>query len=94
MAKKKTRKEIEVQDYRHTEAKRKNNPPAKIAAEGVVPPVPKAKCEYNPHLPPLLMFYQHGGPDRLPPLLAKATQKPLTEKEAAALAAPDCSRHL
>jgi adenine-specific DNA-methyltransferase len=86
MAKKKTRKEIEVQDYRHTEAKRKNNPPAKIAAEGVVPPVPKAKYEYNPHLPPVLRFDQHGGPDKLPPLLAKATQKPLTEKEARLLA--------
>jgi hypothetical protein len=74
MAKKKTRKEIEVQDYRHSQAKRKNNPPAKIAAEGVVPPVPKAKYEYNPHLPPVLRYDQHGGPDKLPPLQAKATQ--------------------
>jgi adenine-specific DNA-methyltransferase len=86
MAKKKTRKEIEVQDYRHSQAKRKNNPPAKIAAEGVVPPVPKAKYEYNPHLPPVLRFDQRGGPDKLPPLLAKATQKPLSEKEARLLA--------
>ena len=46
MAKKKTRKRTtEVQDYRHSQAKRKNNPPAKIAAEGTVPPVPKAKYE-------------------------------------------------
>ena len=86
MAKKKTRKEIEVQDYRHTEAKRKNNPPAKIAAEGVVPPVPRAKYEYNPHLPPVLRFDQRGGPDKLPPLLAKATQGPLTKDEARLLA--------
>jgi adenine-specific DNA-methyltransferase len=86
MAKKKTRKEIEVQDYRHSQAKRKNNPPAKIAAEGVVPPVPKAKYEYNPHLPPVLRFDQHGGPDKLPPLLAKATKGPLTKDEARLLA--------
>jgi adenine-specific DNA-methyltransferase len=87
MAKKKPRKEIEVQDYRHTEAKRKNNPPAKIAAEGVVPAVPKAKYEYNPHLPPVLRFDQHGKPDALPKLLAKATEKPLTKDEARLLAA-------
>ncbi len=31
---------VEVTDYRHDE-KRKNIPPAKIAAEGRVPPVPK-----------------------------------------------------
>lgn len=31
-------------DYRHDEAKRKNNPPAKIAAEGSV--MPMAKVEY------------------------------------------------
>ncbi|HUT60219.1 MAG TPA: site-specific DNA-methyltransferase, partial [Phycisphaerae bacterium] len=87
MAKKKRRKKkTEVQDYRHTEARRKNNPPAKIAAEGVVPAVPKAKYEYNPHLPPVLRFDQRGGPDKLPPLLAKATQKPLTKKEAHLLA--------
>jgi adenine-specific DNA-methyltransferase len=86
MAKKKTRKEIEVQDYRHSQAKRKNNPPAKIAAEGTVPPVPKAKYEYNPHLPPVLRFDQHGGPDKLPPLLTKATQGPLTKDEARLLA--------
>ena len=79
-------KKVKVEDYRHTEAKRKNNPPAKIAAEGVVPPVPKARYEYNPHLPPVLRFDQHGGPDKLPPLLAKATQKPLSEKEAHLLA--------
>ena len=80
------KKEIEVQDYRHAEAKRKNNPPAKIAAEGVVPAVPRAKYEYNPHLPPVLRFDQHGGPDKLPPLLAKATQGPLTKDEARLLA--------
>ncbi len=39
-----------MSDYRHA-AKRKNNPPAKIAAEGVVPAIPKAQYAYNPHLP-------------------------------------------
>ncbi|MCL6503529.1 MAG: hypothetical protein K6T86_12650 [Pirellulales bacterium] len=33
-----------VSDYRH-KAKRKNNPPAKIAAEGTVPVMPK--IEYS-----------------------------------------------
>ena len=42
-----------MSDYRHV-AKRKNNPPAKIAAEGVVPAIPKAQYAYNPHLPPVL----------------------------------------
>jgi hypothetical protein len=37
-----------VQDYRHDDAKRTNNPPAKIAAEGVVPAIPKAKYAYSP----------------------------------------------
>jgi hypothetical protein len=32
-----------VSDYRFPEATRKNNPPAKIAAEGFVPLIPKAE---------------------------------------------------
>src|ERR1017187_1234333 len=36
-----------VSEYRHEEATRKNNPPAKIAAEGVVPLMPKIKYEYS-----------------------------------------------
>jgi hypothetical protein len=40
-----------MSDYRHA-ATRKNNPPAKIAAEGTVPVVPKAQYAYNAHLPP------------------------------------------
>jgi hypothetical protein len=38
--------------YRHT-AKRKSNPPAKIAAEGVVPAPPQAQFAYALHLPPV-----------------------------------------
>lgn len=45
-----------VQDYRHDTATRKNNPPAKIAAEGAVPLVPKAKYFYSPRRPPQLRF--------------------------------------
>jgi len=81
------RRQTEVQDYRHETEKRKNNPPAKIAAEGTVPAVPKARYEYNPHLPPVLRFDQHGKADKLPELLAKATREPLTEDEANLLAA-------
>lgn len=74
-----------VGDYRHA-AKRKNNPPAKIAAEGTVPAVPRAQYAYNPHLPPVLRFDQSGSPDRLPALLEKARRGPLTDDEARLLA--------
>ena len=74
-------------DYRYPSAKRKNNPPATIAAEGVVPAIPKAKYEYSPRLPPELRFDPTGKPDALPELLAKATKSPLTKDEAAKLAA-------
>ena len=57
-------KSTRVEDYRHEEAKRKNNPPAKIAAEGTVPAVPKAQYAYNPHLPPVLRFDQEGKADK------------------------------
>jgi len=80
------RRQTEVQDYRHEAEKRKNIPPAKIAAEGTVPAVPKARYEYNPHLPPVLRFDQHGEADKLPELLAKATREPLTDDEAKLLA--------
>jgi adenine-specific DNA-methyltransferase len=43
---------VSTTDYRHKGAKRPNIPPAKIAAEGKVPSVPRARYYYNPHLPP------------------------------------------
>jgi hypothetical protein len=52
-------------DYRHSE-KRKNVPPAAMAAEGKVPKVPKARYEYSPHLPPVLRFDATGRPTRCP----------------------------
>jgi adenine-specific DNA-methyltransferase len=75
-----------VTDYRFPEARRKNNPPAKIAAEGYVPLVPKAEYTYSPRRPPELRFDPTGRSDKLPELLAKATREPLTEAEAWALA--------
>jgi adenine-specific DNA-methyltransferase len=72
--------------YVHSEAKRKNNPPAKIAAEGYVPILPKAEYFYSPRRPPELRFDSTGHEDELPELLAKATKEPLAEAEAWALA--------
>ncbi|MBI2432307.1 MAG: hypothetical protein HYV26_05500, partial [Candidatus Hydrogenedentes bacterium] len=75
-----------VKNYRHSEATRKNNPPAKIAAEGVVPLLPKAEYAYNPHRAPSLRFHPEGKPDALPELLAAARKRALTAEEAETLA--------
>jgi len=75
-----------VTDYRFPEATRKNNPPAKIAAEGYVPLIPKAEYTYSPRRPPELRFDPTGRRDELPELLAKATKHKLSEAEAWALA--------
>ena len=75
-----------VTDYRFPEATRKNNPPAKIAAEGHVPLVPKAEYAYSPRRPPELRFDPTGRADELPALLAIARQRKLTEDEARSLA--------
>src|SRR5271165_2051301 len=75
-----------VSDYRFPEATRKNNPPAKIAAEGHVPLIPKAEYTYSPRRPPELRFDPTGLTDVLPELLATARQRKLTEAEASALA--------
>jgi len=75
-----------VTDYRFPEATRKNNPPAKIAAEGYVPLIPKAEYLYSPRRPPELRFDPAGRTDELPELLAKATKQKLTQAEAWALA--------
>jgi adenine-specific DNA-methyltransferase len=75
-----------VSDYRFPEATRKNNPPAKIAAEGYVPLIPKAEYSYSPRRPPELRFDPTGRADGLPELLAKATRQKLTAAEAWALA--------
>ena len=76
-----------VTDYRHGEATRKNNPPAKIAAEGTVPLMPKIRYEYSPRLAPALRFDSAGEADQLPELLQKAQRQPLTAAEAEQLGA-------
>jgi len=65
MPRRKNSEKKEIRDYRHAEAKRKNNPPAKIAAEGVVPLLPKAKYAYSPRLSPALRFDPTGLPDKV-----------------------------
>lgn len=76
-----------VKDYRFEKSKRKNNPPAKIAAEGTVPLLPKIPYLYSPRLAPSLRFDPTGAPDKLPELLNEAQRRALTAKEAKDLAA-------
>jgi adenine-specific DNA-methyltransferase len=75
----------QVNDYRHAE-KRKNIPPAGLAAQGKVKEAPKARYAYDPHLPPVLRFDSTGKEDGLPELLDTARQRPLTASEAQLLA--------
>lgn len=75
-----------VEDYRHEHAKRKNIPPAKIAAEGTVPVLGKIEYSYSPRRSPVLRFDATGGADKLPPLLAAARERPLTAEEVRLLA--------
>ena len=49
--------ETAVLDYRHDEAKRKNIPPAGLAAQGKVRETPKIRYAYDPHLPPLYFLH-------------------------------------
>lgn len=75
-----------VKDYRYEDVKRKNNPPAKIAAEGTVPVMPKVEYLYSPRRPPVLRFDSDGDPDRLPELLEAARQRALNDDEVKMLA--------
>ena len=86
-----TTQQKEVQDYRHDTAKRKNNPPAGIAAQGRISETPKQEYAYNPHLPPELRSDPNGDADKLPELLQKARQRPLNAAEAKTIA--DALRH-
>ena len=72
----------EVQDYRHDDATRLNNPPAAIASQGRLRETPKQEYAYNPHLPPVLRFDDTGDADHIPELLQIAQQRPLTDGEA------------
>ena len=75
-----------VEDYRHDDATRRNNPPAGIASHGQVHEKPKQEYAYNSHLPPCLQFDENGDADQLPELLAKAQQGPLSTDEVKILA--------
>lgn len=70
----KTQESIEAKDYRHTGEKRKNVPLAKIAAEGDIPKVKKARYYYSPHLSPGLRFDPEGISDRVMAVCEKAGQ--------------------
>jgi adenine-specific DNA-methyltransferase len=78
--------EMGIEDYRHSGVTRKNIPPAKIAAEGDVPEVPKIQYSYSPRRQPELRFDPSGKADRLPEVLEKAKHGPLTAAEAQVLA--------
>jgi adenine-specific DNA-methyltransferase len=82
----KTSPEQAVIDYRHEDAKRKNIPPAGLAAQGKIKEKPKIQHAYNPHLPPILRFDKTGKTDGLPELLETARSRPLTVEEAELLA--------
>ncbi len=70
-----------VADYRHA-AKRKNLPPAGLAASGEIKETPKLQFAYNPHLPPRLRADPTGKADALPELLREATTRKLSKDEA------------
>jgi len=71
--KKKTKKKIAVEAYKHESAKRKNIPTAKMAGEGKIPKVEKAQYSYSPHLSPELRFDTSGRSDRFAETVDKAT---------------------
>ena len=80
---KKASKKVAVESYRHDSATRKNIPTAKIAAEGTVPRVPKAKYSYSAHLSPVLRFDASGQSDRVAEIVEKvAAGNKLTKEEA------------
>jgi adenine-specific DNA-methyltransferase len=73
-------------DYRHENATRVNIPPAKIAAEGMIPKVSDVRYAYSPRRPPTLRFDQYGKPDKVFDLLEVARHRTLTEEGAKVLA--------
>jgi adenine-specific DNA-methyltransferase len=75
---------INTTDYRHDDEKRKNIPLAKIAAEGQIPKVKKAKYYYSPHLSPELRFDPTGKTDRILSIKEKVKDA-LTKEELAFL---------
>ncbi len=74
-----------VSDYRHEDAKRKNNPPAGLAVHGRVPGAPKLRYAYDPHLPPVLRFDSTGRSEYLDELIERAIGGTLSEEDGALL---------
>lgn len=81
-----TAENINISDYRFDDSKRKNIPPAGLAAQGVMEDAPKQRFYYDPHLPPVLRFDNTGDADKLPELLSKAKKQALSESEIQLLA--------
>ena len=81
-----TTQQREVQDYRHDNATRRNNPPAGIAAQGRIEETPKQEYAYNPHLPPILRSDPDSDVDELHELLQKAQHQTLEPEEAEKIA--------
>ncbi len=80
MAKKAAPTDGTIQSY-HYDAKRKNIPPAGLAAEGKIREAPKLTYAYDPHLPPVLRSDPTGEADRIPEIIAKAGTQKLTADE-------------
>jgi hypothetical protein len=70
--------------YRHKGEKRRNIPPAAIAAEGRVPAVPKLHYSYSLRLDPVLRFDSTGAPDKLPDLARKGEKRAFSRSRSAA----------
>ncbi len=71
----------------HYSARRKNIPPAGLAAQGLVREAERVRYDYNPHLPPVLRSsHEPAATDRLPELLETTKQRALTAEEADVLA--------
>jgi hypothetical protein len=75
-----------VASYKYP-SKRKNIPPAGLAAQGTLQDAPKLRYEYNPHLPPTLRSAPDAAEaDRLPEYLEVSRKRALTDSEARTLA--------
>ncbi|MGH3040610.1 MAG: DNA methyltransferase, partial [Gaiellaceae bacterium] len=79
MARRTRRNQKQVDDYRHEEAKRLNNPPATLAREDL-DQVPTRKLSYDPHLPPELWW---AGKDHSAQLEVEAPSIHIHERLAA-----------
>ena len=69
------------------DSKRKNIPPAGLAAQGKIADSNRIEYNYNPHRPPVLHSDPNGDADRLPELLEIARTRALTADDARLLTA-------